>query len=45
MNKKIQVTVTLERHTAEFISTVSEQTGTPINELVSAIVNGYRVQM
>ena len=43
MDKKIEVTIALEGHAAAFIAELMKQTGTPANEIVSAIVNGHRI--
>ena len=43
--KKIEVTIALEGHAAAFIAQVMKTTGTPANEIVSAIVNGHRISM
>jgi hypothetical protein len=41
--KTIEITITLRGGAVEYITALSECTGTPINEAVSAIVNGHRV--
>ena len=43
--KKIEITIALEGHAAAFIAEVTRRTGTPANEVVSAIVNGHRIGM
>lgn len=43
MKNTVEITISLEGHAAEFIASVIERTGTPANEVVSAIVNGYRI--
>jgi len=35
------VQITLEKPTADFVARLEEKTGTPANEILTAIVNGH----
>lgn len=37
----MQVTIELEAGTARYVADLSKETGTPVSEIVAAIVNGH----